>query len=149
MVDDARMHTLLTEWVSMTHIHSYHDDVIKWKHFMCYWPFACPSQSPVTRSFDAFFDLRLNKRSSKHSIRRWFETPSRSLWRHCNVTSNIIRHCSDWGRIYIGVWTLITHHVSDSPALFHAIVMGCLWLKYIVLWRHPFHPWYFFLSILS
>ena len=25
-----------------------------------------PSQRPVTRSFDVFFDLRLNERSSKH-----------------------------------------------------------------------------------
>ena len=42
------------------------------------------SQRPVTRSFDAFFDLRLNKRLSKQSWGWWFETPSYSLWRHCN-----------------------------------------------------------------
>ena len=42
-----------------------------------------PSQRPVTRSFDVFFDLRLNKLLSKKSRRRWFETPSRSLWLHC------------------------------------------------------------------
>ena len=42
------------------------------------------SQRPVTRSFGVFFDLRLNKRLSKQSWHRWFETPSRSLWRHCN-----------------------------------------------------------------
>ena len=41
-----------------------------------------PSQRPVTRSFDIYFDLRLNKRLRKQSRRRWFETPSRSLWRH-------------------------------------------------------------------
>ena len=44
-----------------------------------------PSQRPVTWSFDVFFDLRLNKRLSKQSRRRWFETPSRSLWHHCNA----------------------------------------------------------------
>ena len=46
-----------------------------------------PSQRPVTRSFDVFFDfdLRPNKRLSKQS-RGWsFETPSRSLWRHCSA----------------------------------------------------------------
>ena len=43
-----------------------------------------PSQRPVTRSFDVFSDLRLNKRLSKQSRHRWFETPLRSLWRHCN-----------------------------------------------------------------
>ena len=36
------------------------------------------------RSFDVFFHLFLKKRLSKQSRRRWFETISRSLWRHCN-----------------------------------------------------------------
>ena len=44
-----------------------------------------PSQMPVSRSFDVFFDLRMNKQLSKQSRRRWFDTPSRWLWRHCNV----------------------------------------------------------------
>ena len=43
-----------------------------------------PSQRPVTRSFDVLLDL--NKRLSKQSSWGWwFETSSRSLWRHCNV----------------------------------------------------------------
>ena len=45
-----------------------------------------PAQRPVTRSFDVFFDLRLNKRLSKQSWGWWFETLSRLLWRHCNVS---------------------------------------------------------------
>ena len=44
-----------------------------------------PAQRPVTRRFDVFCDLRLNKRLSKQSWGWWFETPSCSLWRHCNV----------------------------------------------------------------
>ena len=47
-----------------------------------------PSQSLVTRSFDVFYDLCLNKRLSKQSWGWWFETPLCSLWRHCNVASN-------------------------------------------------------------
>ena len=43
-----------------------------------------PSQRPVTRSFDVFFDLRLNKRLSKQSWGRWLDAPLRPLWRHCN-----------------------------------------------------------------
>ena len=46
-----------------------------------------PSQRPVTRGFDIFFDLRLNKRLSKQSLGWWFETPSCSFWYHCNVMS--------------------------------------------------------------
>ena len=39
---------------------------------------------PLTPSFDVFFDLYPDKRLSKQSRCRWFETPSRSLWFHCN-----------------------------------------------------------------
>ena len=42
------------------------------------------AQRPVTRSFDVFYDLRLNKRLSKQRWGWWFETPSCPLWRHCN-----------------------------------------------------------------
>ena len=45
-----------------------------------------PAQRVVTRSFDVFFDLRLNKRLSKW-WGWWFETPPRPLWRHYNETS--------------------------------------------------------------
>ena len=44
-----------------------------------------PVQRPVTRSGDIFFDPLLNKRLSKQPWGWWYETPSRSLWRHCNV----------------------------------------------------------------
>ena len=40
-----------------------------------------PTQRPVTRSFDVFFDLRLNKRLGKQSWDSWFETPWCPLWR--------------------------------------------------------------------
>ena len=42
----------------------------------------------MTRSFDVYFDLRLNKRLSKQSWGWWFETPSWSLWRQCNDKRN-------------------------------------------------------------
>ena len=45
-----------------------------------------PSQRPVTRSFDVFFDLRLNKRLSKQSC---------PLWRHCNDRHDFSFHY-DW-----------------------------------------------------
>ena len=48
-----------------------------------------PSQRPVTRSFDIFFGLRLNKRLSKKSWGWWSQTPSRHLWHHCNEPCDI------------------------------------------------------------
>ena len=54
-----------------------------------------PAQRPVTRSVDVFFDLRLNTRLSNQWWGWWFETPSRPLWRHCNVLSKYRRqHCA-------------------------------------------------------
>ena len=73
-------------------------DVIKWKHFPRYWPFVrgihrpSAGHRPVMRSFDVFLDLRLNKRVSKQSWGWWFETSSRSLWRHCNVDNQYLSH---------------------------------------------------------
>ena len=51
-------------------------------------PGEFPAQRPVTRSFDVFFDLSLNKRLSKQSRGWWFETQSHPLWRHCNGISS-------------------------------------------------------------
>ena len=51
-------------------------------------PGEFPAQRPVTRSFDVFFDLRPNKRLSKHWWGWWFGTPSRPLWRHCYVSTS-------------------------------------------------------------
>ena len=52
-------------------------------------PGEFPTQRPVTRSFDVFFDLRLNKRLSKQWWGWWFETLSRPFWRHCNDRGNL------------------------------------------------------------
>ena len=43
-----------------------------------------PTQRPVTRSFDVFFDQHPNERLSKQWWGWWFETLSSPLWRHHN-----------------------------------------------------------------
>ena len=68
-----------------------------------------PSQRPVTRSFDVFFNLCLNKRLSKQS-RRWrFETPSHPLCRHC-----------------IGRYQIISYKIMLSCALWYPLKICCL-----------------------
>ena len=63
-------------------------DVIKWKHFPRYWPFVRGiHRSPVEYSDKGQWRGALifsKQRLSKQANRQWFETPSRSLWRHCN-----------------------------------------------------------------
>ena len=53
-------------------------------------PAEFPAQRPVTRSFNIFLDLRLNKRLSKQSWGWWFETLSHPLWRHCHEKPNLV-----------------------------------------------------------
>ena len=94
-----------------------------------------PAQGPVTRSFDVFFDLRLNKRLSKQSPGWWFETPSWWLWRHCNESNNAqqthftfcVAHCIFLSNI---LWLnsfniLVTHsqtaHCSLANGLFGSV----------------------------
>ena len=48
-----------------------------------------PSQRPVTRSFDVFFDRCPNK----HLWGWWFETSSCSLWRYCNGSGGFGMSC--------------------------------------------------------
>ena len=51
-------------------------------------PDEFPTQRPVTRGFDVFFDLHLNKRLSKQPGGWWFQAPSLLLWCHCNASKN-------------------------------------------------------------
>ena len=64
-----------------------------------------PLQRPVTRSFGEFFDLRLNKRLSKQSGRRWFDTPSRSLWRHNTAYFSPFPTSNFWSKILLWAFT--------------------------------------------
>ena len=75
-------------------------------------PVTCefPSQRPITRSFDVFFDLHLNKRLCKQSRPWWFKTPSCSLSRHCN---GICLHLL----LKIGIWYNLRHQVQSVNKL--------------------------------
>ena len=50
------------------------------------------SQRSVTQSFDVFFDLRLNKWLKEQSRCQWCETPSHSIWCHCNEITAYWHH---------------------------------------------------------
>ena len=97
-----------------------------------------PAQRPVTRSFDVFVDLRMNKRLSKQSGGWWFETPLRSLWRHCNDSGWSIFHSSHRYRIWLAYtwdglinWRLVgcTSFLKDFPSHWFKITVkqlpGC------------------------
>ena len=88
----------------------FHDDGIKWKHFSRYWPFVRGiHRSPVNFPHKGqgrgslMFSLicALNKQLSKQSWGWWFETPSRLLWRHCNVLDVIWCSATPWGVLIV------------------------------------------------
>ena len=113
----------------------FHDDVIKWEHFSHSWPLWgestghrwIPPTKPVTQSFDVFFDLRLNKRLSKQSRRRWLGTSSRSLWRHSNDDV-----C--WWRFFSkrNLKSIISVHLRSAP------VWDRCWTNSGLLWHSDF-----------
>ena len=90
-------------------------------------PGEFPAQRPVTRSFDVFCDLRLNKRLSKQWCGWWIEALSPPLWRHRNEhgVSNHRQHdylfislLTHWGRVAhtcVSKLTIIGSHNGLLP----------------------------------
>ena len=113
-----------------------------------------PSQRPVMRGFDGFFDLCQNTRLNNKSRRRWFETMSRSLWRHCNDDESVMcittlqHHLSVWvhwvWNIQHMLWTKYIYH--QGPSVQELKVTGCEW--YRMLWNSWWHTKSFFLPVL-
>ena len=94
-----------------------------------------PVQRPVTHSFDVFFDQRPNKLLSKQSWGWWFETPSRPLWRHCNVC-NSAEGCH---RTYCGITNrcfIFTYSMYESSLRFSLSALHCC-SKVIGEWYVP------------
>ena len=102
-----------------------------------------PSQRAVTRSFDVFFDLRLNKRLSKHSRCQWFETPSCSLWRHynafCSCLNAFIKYwCNYCEHLICRDRFLIQKHNSDVIMSAMASQITSLTIVYSTLYSETY-----------
>ena len=95
-----------------------------------------PSQRPVTRSFDVFFHLCLNKRLSKQSWDWWFETPSCSLWRHCYDVPPIRYHFAK-SPFLLQVGSKITVNAANI-VLFSTITHSVVTSHYFL----PIHRWH-------
>ena len=89
-------------------------------------PGEFPTQRPVTRSFDVYFDLRPNKRLSKQSWGWWFAALWCPSWRHRNEISR--SHDSpqaQYGlRMRCRVDILLIHDCLNSPCSASVILTG-------------------------
>ena len=91
-------------------------------------PGEFPTQRPVTRNFDVFFDLCPNKRLSKQW---WFGTLSCPLWRHCKEFT-LIRYIlpqqyKAWqNRAHI-LWDIMQFSIHASYCTTHGY-----WLFFII-----------------
>ena len=90
-----------------------------------------PAQRPVTRSFDTFFDLLLNKRLSKQWWCWWFETPSCPLWRHRNGLQQV----SSIIYANINVFHDLRHSYYHPPSTSPSVI---IYANCIIL--HELHP---------
>ena len=89
-----------------------------------------PTQRPVTRNFDVFFDLSLNKRLRKQSWGRWHETSSRPLWlwRHCNDNRNGPLHFIHPYRFCNQYYILVLLHLCSNPTASISPSIICLFV---------------------
>ena len=113
-----------------------HDDVIQMENFSALLAICAgnspvsgesPAHRPVTRSFDVFFYLRLNKWLSKQWWGWWFGTLSHPLWRHCNVTTilctnQLITPVCAWKVLFLKLDIFLLAGKIDQP-----------WFKFDVL----------------
>ena len=88
-----------------------------------------PLQRPVIRSFDGFFDVCRNKRSSKQSWGWWFETPSCPLWRHCNVEDSIAVSDLRWNtdHSFIGLVQDCSNYSANALELLQSSAKPSIW----------------------
>ena len=69
-------------------------------------PVNSPHKGQWSGALMVFFNLRLNKRLSKQSRGWWFETPWRSLWRHCNGEFRQPERIAKWWNTQIYFYVL-------------------------------------------
>ena len=98
-----------------------------------------PTQRPVTRSSDVFFDLRLNQHLSKQWRRRWFETPTRSSCRHCIESASCKVRGLRSERMGIGL--IVPSHKSLNssdkyPTMHHFATEMCIYLTKWCIMRY-------------
>ena len=88
-------------------------------------PGEFPAQKPVTRSFDVFFDLRLNKRLSRESRGGWFETLSCPLWCDCNVSLDWYCRCTHFseGKVHFLMWNCVLPLWTPHVLLYSMFIM--------------------------
>ena len=111
-------------------------------------PGEFPTQRPVTQSFDVLFDLGLNKPLSKQLWGWRFETPSRSLWCHCNdLTYYGFMMTSSNGNIFSVTGPLCGNSPLNSDhkgQWCRALMFSLIWNIYLSkrswgLWFHHAH----------
>ena len=100
-------------------------------------PGEFPTQRPVTRSFDVYFDLCPNKWLSKQSLGWWFETLSCSLWRHRNESCTLLFHSRSLDFFYRNAFRITgpmwQESIGDEEVWFLSLLLDWLidWTTFI------------------
>ena len=98
-----------------------------------------PSQRLVMQSFDVFLNLCLNKRLSKPWRRRWFETPSHSLWHHCNDNGGTLQQVMSIVKRNNSPRTQISRKSDQAPSKPYRKEIVC---KRCILYEYHIHFWW-------
>ena len=108
----------------------FHDDVIKWKVFRVSGPlfgeFTGHRSISRTKASDAelwwFVWSGLNRPLSKQLWDWWFEKPSHSLWRHCNVAISYTLCLFHWPVL---AWFQFANANMNENNMMHVFVWFC------------------------
>ena len=136
--------------------HIYQYDEMPWKPTKYKWPFVrrihkstvdSLHKGPGTRNFD-FFPLVLNR----HSSCRWFETPTRPMWRNTNVVT-VVKAIQN--RLIVNIqWKLANFYnfyfvdISGNKVIANPyFVMSSQWASWSL--KPPANPWFIYLFALA
>ena len=98
------------------------------------------------RSFDVFFDLRLNEQLSKQSLGCWFEMPWHSLWHHCNGMEICLCFLNQYSPARVSIWRPEQNRCHFADSIFKLInflelkVYVLIQISYILLLRVKLCP---------
>ena len=98
-----------------------HDDVIKWKHFPCYWPFVRGIHRGIHRSIPGEFP---NKGQRRGALMFSLIGARIKDWVNNGEAGDLRRHCAHYDVI---VMFTLPHHHGHILCLGHTLCILCVW----------------------
>ena len=130
-----------------------HDDVMKWKHFLRYWPFVrgirpgeFPAPRPVTRSFDVFLIFAWTNswvnNGNAGGLRLHHADFDVIAMSENSAVSDVIRYV--WFiSCRADIHSCMAYFDSFASTLFYLLIAHSIWISYLTFIVKEFKSWIF------